>query len=193
MIKKLASAAFAVFLFSNWALAQQGPRTIFVVRHAEKATTAPDSPLNAAGEKRADCLAKTLKDAGIKQIYVTDAKRTQQTAAPLAKLLKVTPTILKGNDMSGLVRNLFYGASGNALVVGHSDTLPVIVARVQGGTVPAVNENEYDRLIVVTMIDNNGTPASTLHYCELGPSAPTPADKDKKTATPAKPAAGKKK
>jgi phosphohistidine phosphatase SixA len=186
----LLRAVFPALLLCQLAAAQQNVRTIFLVRHAEKASAAPDTPLSPEGEKRAACLAATLKDAGIKQIYVTDAKRTQQTAAPLAKELKVTPTILPAKDSNGLIKNLVYTGGGNILVVGHSDTIPFVIARIQGGTVPPIGENEYDRMFVMTVAEAAGMPATTLHYCSAGTpakAAPTP------THTPAKPAPQKKK
>lgn len=181
---------FTALVLGQLALAQQNVRTIFLVRHAEKATTAADTPLSADGEKRAECLAAMLKDAGIKQIYVTDAKRTQQTAAPLARMLKIKPTILPAKDSNGLIKNLVYTGGGNILVVGHSDTVPFVIARLQGGTVPPIGENEFDRMFVMTIEEAAGMPASTLHYCSVGTAAkssPAP------THTPVKPAPPKKK
>ncbi len=186
----LLRAVFPALLLCQLAAAQQNVRTIFLVRHAEKASAAPDTPLSPEGEKRAACLAVMLKDAGIKQIYVTDAKRTQQTAAPLAKELKVTPTILPAKDSNGLIKNLVYTGGGNILVVGHSDTIPFVIARIQGGTVAPIGENEYDRMFVMTVAEAAGMPATTLHYCSAGTpakAAPMPAH------TPAKPAPQKKK
>jgi phosphohistidine phosphatase SixA len=182
----------ALLLCQLAAAAQQNVRTIFLVRHAEKASAAADAPLSAEGEKRAECLATTLKDAGIKQIYVTDATRTQQTAAPLAKALKIKPTILPAKDPNALIKNLVYTGGGNILVVGHSDTVPFVIARLQGGTVAPIGENEYDRLFVITIAEAAGMPASTLHYCSAGTPAkgtPTPAHPAK---TPAKAPAKKK-
>lgn len=172
-----------VLLFCNLAAAQQSVSTVFLVRHAEKSAGSTDPSLSPAGLKRADCLANTLKDAGIKNIYVTEAKRTQQTADPLAKRLKVKATIMKAEDSANLVRNLLYMGHGNTLVVGHSDTLPVIAARMKAGTVAPIGENEYDRLIIVTTLEGSVTPLVTIHYCESsgapGPPAamakPTPA------------------
>src|SRR5436305_6637201 len=181
-------AIFPVLLLCQLAAAQQNVRTIFLVRHAEKASTAADAPLSTEGEKRADCLATTLKDAGIKQIYVTDVTRTQQTAAPLAKALKINPTILPAKDTNGLIKNLVYTGGGNILVVGHSDTIPFVIARLQGGTVSPIGENEYDRMFVMTIVEAAGMQAATLHYCSAGTSAkamPTPEHPTKKKA-PAK-------
>jgi phosphohistidine phosphatase SixA len=178
-------AIFPALLLCQLAAAQQNVRTVFLVRHAEKASAAADAPLSPEGEKRAECLAYTLKDAGIKQIYVTDATRTQQTAAPLAKALKIKPTILPAKDPNALIKNLVYTGGGNILVVGHSDTVPFVIARLQGGTVAPIGENEYDRLFVMTIAEAAGMPASTLHYCSAGTPAkatPTPAHPAKKKA-----------
>src|SRR6266571_7010 len=174
-------AIFPALLFCQLADAQQNVRTIFLVRHAEKASAATDAPLSSEGEKRAECLGSVLKDAGIKQIYVTDVTRTQQTAAPLAKALKIKPTILPAKDTNALIKNLVYTGGGNILVVGHSDTVPFMIARLQGGTVAPIGENEYDRMFVMTIAEAAGMPAATLHYCSAG--TPT-----KATPTPAHPA-----
>jgi phosphohistidine phosphatase SixA len=177
----------AVILFCNLAMAQQAVRTVFLVRHAEKTSAEPDATLSPAGLKRAECLASTLRDAGIKQIYVTEAKRTQQTADTLAKHLKITPKVVPAANPTGLIRNLLYMGSGNTLVVGHSNTLPVIIARMKAGTIPAIGDNEYDKLYMVTTMEGSTTPVVTLHYCESNGTAtvsgPTP--------HPAKPAAKK--
>jgi phosphohistidine phosphatase SixA len=179
---------FPALLLCQMATAQQNVRTVFLVRHAEKASTAADAPLGPDGEKRAQCLAGMLKDAGIKQIYVTDVLRTQQTAAPLAQALKIKPTILPAKDSNGLIKNLAYSGGGNILVVGHSDTIPFVIARLQGGTVAPIGENEYDRMFVMTIAEAAGMPAATLHYCSAASPAkpaPTPAHPAKKKA-PAK-------
>ena len=164
----------AFFLFCHLAVTQQSVTTVFLVRHAEKASGSADPGLTPAGLKRADCLANTLKDAGIKNIYVTEARRTQHTAYPLAKKLKIKPSLMKAADSANLVRKLVYAGNGNTLIVGHSDTLPVIVARMKAGTVPPIGDTEYDRLIMVTTLGGSTTPMVTLHYCEAsGPAGPS--------------------
>jgi phosphohistidine phosphatase SixA len=198
MIFKLRLNSLSVFfLFSALLLArvaggqqQSSPRTsaVVLVRHAEKASNDPDAPLSAQGQQRAECLLRVLKDAGIKRIFVTDTKRTQQTAEPLAKALGIKPTIVPANDPSTLVRGVFYGTGGNALVVGHSNTLPLIIQRVQAGTIPAIGENEYDSLYVLTVMEGSSTPVLKMHYCAASAPSTAPASMEppKKTKAPLK-------
>src|SRR6266404_1406755 len=69
------------------ATSAQNSGTVFLVRHAEKLSTARDAILSPQGHKRADCLAHTLGDAGSQAIFATGLVRTQQTAKPLARKL----------------------------------------------------------------------------------------------------------
>jgi phosphohistidine phosphatase SixA len=181
------SVFFSILLLSELGMTQQETRTVFLVRHAEAASTAADAVLTPAGQKRADCLGKMLKEAGIKQIFVTEAKRTQQTAAPLALALKLTPTVVPAKESNKLIRDLLYSGGGNILVVGNNDALPFVLARVKAGTVPPIGENEYDRMFVTTSIEGGATQASTLRYCEYKaePSAATPKTPASKTGNKA--------
>lgn len=86
----------------------QGVRTIFLVRHADKISDAPDAVLSDAGHRRAACLAKTLADTDIQQIYTSDLQRTQQTAAPLAQqrqLKPVTIPLSKPDDLIAAIKS----------------------------------------------------------------------------------------
>ena len=177
MNKTLLRCIFPALLLCQAAAAQQPPRatTIVLVRHAEKVSTAPDAELSPAGQQRAECLAQVLKDAGIKRIFVSDAKRTQQTAEPLAKALHITPVVVPGKDVATLVSDVFYGRGGSALVVGHSDTVPVVIQRAQAGTIPPIGENEYDGLYVLTVLEGGSTPVLKLRYCAASPRSAAPA------------------
>lgn len=172
--------------------AAQNVHTIFLVRHAEKNSAAPDPGLSPEGQKRAECLATMLKDAGIKHIYVTDAKRTQETAAPLAKDLKLTPAIIPAKDPNSMIRDLTYAGAGNILAVGHSNTLPFILARMKAGTIPPIGENEYDRMYVLTVMEGATSTMATLHYCEFAGAPAKPAKKPATRKTPAKKSAAHK-
>ena len=139
---------------------------VFVVRHAERAdagmTTAAgaDPDLSEAGRARAESLATMLKDARITAIYVTEFKRTRQTAEPLAKILGLEPTVVSSKDANALIERL-KSPSGNALVIGHSNTLPAVLKALAGETV-TIDDSEFDNLFVIT----GGTPRSLvrLHY-----------------------------
>ncbi len=149
----LSMAVLALVLFAAEAGAQN---TVFVVRHAERADTvagaapamAADPDLSAAGQARALSLASMLKNAGVTTIFATEYKRTQQTAAPLAAALGITVTTVPSKDTAGLVQQV-KAASGNVLVVGHSNTVPDVIVALGIGSPPRVDDAEYDNLFVV--------------------------------------------
>jgi broad specificity phosphatase PhoE len=132
---------------------------IVLVRHAEKQVGAiSDAPLSPTGEIRANRLALMFGDAStfgrIKKIYVTDTRRTQQTAAGVAQRLELTPEIVAAKTSAGELarRVLRENRGGRALVVGHSNTVPEIVAALTKlEDVPPIGEEEFDTLYVVTV------------------------------------------
>jgi broad specificity phosphatase PhoE len=131
---------------------------VFVVRHAERAdagaprsqmTAAPDPPLSAVGKARADKLAAMLSAAGVTAIYTTEFKRTQETVAPLAAKLGVTPKAMSSDNTAALVTELrTKHAHDIVLVVGHSNTVPDVI-KAFGGPVVTIADDEYDNLFVV--------------------------------------------
>ena len=153
MNRVLFLALAAVLTIAATASAQN---TIFVVRHAERADAgsgsspmmASDPDLSDAGKARAESLAAALKDAGITAIYTTEYKRTKQTAEPLAKALGIQATAVPARDMPALIEKLKTG-TGNALVIGHSNTVGEVIAAL-GVTEPVkLADNDYDNLFVV--------------------------------------------
>lgn len=146
---RLPALLFFLLLLVSPAGAEQP--TIFFVRHAEKAATGGDDmDISEAGRARAEALVTVLKDAGISAIYATELKRTQQTAAPVAKALKLEPAVIPAKDNAGLLAKL-QGSSGNILVVGHGNTIPDLV-KALGITTPInIAENDYDNLFVVLL------------------------------------------
>ena len=147
MTKRLGFYFLLLSAFLSTATAQS---TIFVVRHAEKADATKDPDLSEAGRARAEALAKTLKDANITAIYATEFKRTQQTAAPLAKALGITVTILPAKDNAALIAKL-RASTGNALVVGHGDTIPGLIKALGISDPINIAENDYDNLFAVVL------------------------------------------
>src|SRR3982750_35353 len=110
-----ALALFILFFVSAQIVSAQP--VVVIVRHAEKAANGGNDPdLSSAGRARADTLARILKDSAITAIFTTEFKRTQETAAPTAISIHVTPTVIAAKDTTGLITKL-HQLTGNALVV----------------------------------------------------------------------------
>jgi phosphohistidine phosphatase SixA len=127
---------------------------IFLVRHAERAAISghvpSDTGLSAAGRARAQALAQALRDVGIKAIYTSEYKRTRETAAPLAESSGIRPEVIPADDLRSLVAKIKAGRK-NALVVGHSNTLPQIINALGVKSRVAVAESDYDNLFIVIL------------------------------------------
>jgi broad specificity phosphatase PhoE len=144
----LVGALLLVSVLSVDAFAQ---RTIVLVRHAEKLDHTDDPPLSAAGLARAGALADLLRAAGVTEIVATEFRRTQSTAAPLAKRLQLTPDIVKAKDLDGLVARLGRSpADAVVLVVGHSNTVPLILGRLGWKGTLELEDRDYDDVFVLT-------------------------------------------
>ena len=121
--------------------------TFVVVRHAEKASDdARDPPLSETGETRARSLARLLADSPLTAVYATGFQRTQQTARPSADAHGIRITIydaqLPATALAAQLRAAH--AHGTVLVVGHSNTVPDIVAALSGQPVDAMSDDQYD-------------------------------------------------
>jgi broad specificity phosphatase PhoE len=148
----LVAAAFAYWNAANTTI-------IVLIRHAEKqVNTVSDAPLSPDGELRAARLAQMFGDAStygrVGNIYVTDARRTQQTAAGVAQRLGITPKVIEAKASAGDLASqvLRENRGGRALVVGHSNTVPDIVAALADQqNVPPIADEEFDTIYVVSV------------------------------------------
>lgn len=168
------------------------PPLVIVVRHAEKAPApAGDPPLSAEGRERAAALAATLADAGVSAVIVTTFRRTAETAAPLAAARGLTPEVVPiGSGGMGMQGGMGGGVAGHAravaaaarrhaggvvLVVGHSNTVPAIVAALGGPQLPDLCDAAYATMFVVrpTPAGAPAPPAASLVRAHYGrPDAP---------------------
>ncbi len=123
---------------------------VLIVRHAEKIDNSGDAELSPAGRARAQVLARILRDAHITAIFTSERKRTQATAAPLAKSIGVAPTIVPGKDYTTLVSKLRH-AQGAALVVGHGDTIPGIIKALGVDTLVQIPDDDYTDLFIIAL------------------------------------------
>lgn len=120
------------------ALAKDPP--IYVTRHYDTPAGERDPDLLAQGKARAEALARWFKGRTLKAIYVSDFKRTRQTAAPLAAKRGITPETYDPRDTPAILARA-RAARAPVLIVGHSNTVPDIVAQL-GGERPAELKHE---------------------------------------------------
>jgi len=130
---------------------------VFLVRHAERAddggmAPAEDPPLSEAGRERAEELARMLKDAQITHVHATDYVRTRETAAPVATANGLVLSTYDSRDPESFAAEL-RATPGRHLVVGHSNTIPELVAALGGDPHGEIESMEYDRLYVLSVED----------------------------------------
>ena len=138
---------------------------IYLVRHAEKLAD-KDPGLTELGIARAEALANRLESAGITQVFSTDYKRTRMTAAPTAKKSGVTVTLYDPRALklfAEQLADLAKAVSGNILVVGHSNTTPVVASFLTNTEYPMLNEDQYDHLYIVRQA-SDGSLTATIEY-----------------------------
>ena len=119
----------------------------YVVRHLEKAE-GDDPPLSEKGAERAGQLAELLADSEIAAIFATETRRAMETAAPLAQKLRLRVRPYDPRDPDALV-GAARQAGGPVLVVGHSNTVPDLVARFGGPAQPPLSEEDYGTIFIV--------------------------------------------
>jgi phosphohistidine phosphatase SixA len=147
----------------------QDTRTIFFVRHADKVSDETDAPLSEAGHRRAECLASTLADAHIQQIFTSDLQRTQQTAAPLAEKLHLKPTVIALSKPDELIEAIRSGKAANVLVVWHDATLPNVMRALGAPEITPIAHTEYDRFFILTLAADKALSKprfTALRYCD---------------------------
>ena len=144
----------AVVLFAYFSTFERPMTTIILVRHAEKniEPANPDPDISPSGQARARELARMFGDAGIKAIYTSQYKRTQQTVKPLADKLGLVATSVEAKNTAELVRQIRAQHNGEIIfVAGHNNTVPEIIAALSGPQLPIIPETEFDNLYIVTV------------------------------------------
>lgn len=122
--------------------------TVFVVRHFEKAA-GDDPPLSAQGARNAAALATMLAESDVQAIFATPTRRAMESAEPLAKALGISVTPYEASDPAALVAAVAE-IPGNVLIVGHSNTVPELVARFGGKQAITLTDQDYGTLFVIT-------------------------------------------
>lgn len=150
----------------------RGTTTVILVRHAEKETGNPlnqNPPLTARGRERAQALAQLLRGRHVDAILTTDLDRTRQTAAPLAQALGIRPgETHMGHDSDAAARlavdSIRAHPGQTVLVVGHTTTVPRIIALLGGQRMGDICESAYSNVFTVTLRPNRAAEVTQAHY-----------------------------
>ena len=128
--------------------------SIYLTRHAEKENSQNDKnpSLTGCGKVRAQQLATLLSSADIKQIYSTTYQRTMQTALPLSLQESISIKNYNPRFLTQIMMELKQNRE-NTLVVGHSDTTPMIAEYLSGQPLEQIKESEYQTLYQIQFID----------------------------------------
>ena len=152
-----------------WFVDARATTIVIVIRHAEtEVTTGTDPGLSVVGRERAARLVRLLYEAkpvrGIDAVYVSELRRSQETAAPVAETsglpINVIPTDT-WSSLPGRIRRQHHGES--VLVVGNSTTVPQLVESLSGESV-TLKDDEFDAMYIVFLPQLAHARVVKLHY-----------------------------
>ena len=170
-MKRLLLAAVVSLFAASTAAAQ----TVIVVRHAEKADASADPLLSDAGQARARALAAEMNDAHPSVILTSPLQRTILTAAPTADYHSVTPEAVpldggvQAHLAAILARVQALPEDATVLIVGHSNTVPLIARALGYPEAADMPDCEYDRLTTLHLMGAGSAHGMVSRYGE--PSA----------------------
>lgn len=163
----------AIAIGLAWFFESQATTTIIFVRHAEQTShDEADPSLSEAGRQRVAELTRQLVDAdvvaGIDAIYSTSYKRSTETAEPLAQRLDLPIGIYDAADTESVLEEILKNHKGKIiLVVGHSNTVPVLIANLGASKkVPPIERDEFDNIYIISIPWFGKTKTIRLRYGE---------------------------
>ena len=146
---------FSFLLILGACTAQNSPKTIYIVRHAEKQLEGQDPELAHVGGVRAKKLAQILEKEGIKRVLSTNFTRTRNTAQPTAAAAGLVVEYYDPKNQEAFVSDL-RSSEGNILVVGHSNTVSQLANAFvsEGEKFADLTDLDYDFIYIVTLEKN---------------------------------------
>ena len=175
------SIYLVVCLLLAWFFESQATTTIIFVRNADiDVTTAAngDPSLSPLGLRRSELLADALADidvvAGVDAIYASEFRRTQQTAAPIARRLDLDVRITDPYQVESFMADVLDEHKGEiVLVVTHGDILAPLVEELHGSkNIPAMDDIGDDNIYIVSIPWFGKVKTLRLHYGLLLPPTP---------------------
>ena len=127
--------------------------SIIFVRHAEKESQSKDPQLSIEGLDRAGKLATLLSNQKINAVFSTNFKRTIETVTPTANSQYLEIEFYDPLDKAKIESWVLQNPGKTLLVVGHSNTIPALVNHFAQLELPDLEENEYDKIFIVSILD----------------------------------------
>ena len=141
--------------------------TVILVRHAEKNPhpSGGDAGLTVQGLVRSYELARVAADAGVKAVYVSQYGRARLTGEPMAAAIGDTVHTYDANRNDLLAERIRKEHAGSTvLVVGHGDSVPMVIESLTGERLRPNESIGYDRLFVLTLGPGNTHRLLRLRY-----------------------------
>ncbi|ABV86169.1 histidine phosphatase family protein [Shewanella pealeana] len=168
-ITSLASGAQPINSGVIDAISTSQTKIVVLVRHAEKIEEGSRNPiLTEAGQQRALALSEALKPLELSQLIASNYQRTQLTLDPIASQRKL-PVIIADTQFGteahvASVVTLVNQTSGNSLIAGHSNTVPLIIKALGGPIIPAIDEAQYGTLYLLSIAKSGEITLTQSHF-----------------------------
>ena len=142
---------------------------LYCIRHAEKIKNAGDNPaLTPLGEQRASQLGKIMAGVHLDKACSTNYKRTVQTAELIRMEMDNPPpaeTYPPALQDGWIDTKLQAGGGMHYLVVGHQNTIPQLLNRLEGSArFEDLPDDAYDRLFIAVTKGIGQTEVLELRY-----------------------------
>ena len=141
-------------------------RTFFLVRHAEKALSGDNPSLTAAGQARAQELARLLEEVPIDAVYSTNYNRTMETVMPIATAKNLLIEKYDPKNLTDFVASFQRPSQKKKiLIVGHSNTTPALInIFTNSNQYSNLSEKQYDNMFLLSSIDGKVVDILTIKY-----------------------------
>jgi broad specificity phosphatase PhoE len=131
----------------------------YLIRHAEKDSLPKGDPtLSKAGFDRSNRIAEIFQNTQLEAIFSTMTTRTLFTVDSIADLKKMTILPYETKEFKEIYESINKSLNTHrVLVVGHSNTTPVLANHLYGEPyyTSTFDESDYDNLIIILESNNN--------------------------------------
>lgn len=143
-MKNLLKLFFWIVIFSSSVEAQC--HQIFMLRHAEKSDNDPKDPdLSMSGLERVSRLKTFFQNIKFDNVYATSFKRTQQTARGIIDSSHTLNSYNPSNHKE-ILKDIDEQSGKKILIVGHSNTIPVLGKILLEEEVPTIEEVDFGQI-----------------------------------------------